>query len=94
MEKKLPVKPKYSQGAKVRVRTRGPVVDPELKKYENMRGTVVSTKEVVAYALQTSLPAESESAPMVLFAYSVELEHGFRVDDLFEFSLELVQPAD
>jgi hypothetical protein len=94
MEKKLAVKPKYSRGAKVRVRTRGPVVDPELKKYENMRGTVVSTKEVVAYAFQAGLLAEPENVPIILFAYSVELEQGFRVDDLFEFSLELVKTAD
>jgi hypothetical protein len=90
MEARLTAKPKYSRGAKVRVRNRGPLVDPELKKYENMRGTVVSSKEVVAYALQTGLSAESESVRTVLFVYSVELEQGFRVNDLFEYCLELM----
>ena len=53
---RLAARPKYSRGAKVRVITRGAVVDPELKKYENMRGTVVNSKEVVGYVLQMGLP--------------------------------------
>jgi hypothetical protein len=77
----------------VRVRTRGPLVDPELKKYENMRGTVIGWREVVGYMLQPGLAEEPETTQTAVVVYSVEMEHGFRLDDLFEFCLELAQSS-
>lgn len=93
MEKKLTATPKYSRGAKVRIRTAGRIIDPELKKYENVAGVVVSSREVVGYLVQPGLSGTSGSLRTALFVYSVETEQGRTLNDLFEYYLELEQSA-
>lgn len=87
------MKPRFSEGAKVRIKirdARGQVVYRELEKYENASGVVVSSKAVVAYFLlpMTVMERAQRDLPTTLLTYTVKLEEGVVLHDLTEYCLE------
>ncbi len=80
---------RYSQGSKVKVKTREgrrTALLEVVEKYENLTGTVVSSRGVVAFLLQSF--AEDNNQPTTLYMYTVELEDGATLYDVTEHHLE------
>jgi hypothetical protein len=89
------MKPKFSDGAKVKIKVRdatGQVVYRELEKYENASGVVVSSKTVIAYFLQpmTFEIWTQRDLPTTVLTYTVKLEEGVTLEDLTEYCLEQI----
>lgn len=87
------MQPKYSDGMKVRIRTKntqGQVIYRDLERYESMTGVILSSKAIIAYSLPSmTIPERApEDWPITLYMYTVKLEEGITLNDLIEYSLE------
>ena len=81
---------KYSEGAKVKIKVRyfiRQVWFTDLRKYENMTGTVLGSKDVVAYMLR-QITTSSGSIATTIPMYSIEMEDGTMLDDVADYYLE------
>ena len=85
---------KFSHGAKVKIKTRyfsTQIWSVDLKEYENMTGTIVDSKEVIAYIFQqiaTSGEINASTIPM----YSIAMEDGTVLHDIADYYLEESNP--
>ena len=86
------VQPKYSDGAKVKIRARTAVriMLPNLARYEDLSGKVLRSSEVVAFFLQSTEYASQflVGPESTLFMYTVELDEGPVLNDVTEYFLE------
>lgn len=85
--------PKFSDGTKVRIKTkdtRRQFVYREFERYENRAGVVLNSKSVVAYYLRPSTDVEKSNVERAttLRMYSVKLEEGITIHNLTEYYLE------
>jgi len=81
---------KYSEGAKVKIKARyfiRQVWFTDLIKYENMTGTVLGSKDVVAYMLQ-QISASGGNIATTIPMYSIEMEDGTMLYDVADYYLE------
>ena len=81
---------KFPYGAKVKIKTRyfnRLIWSIDLKRYENMTGTVLGSKKVFAYVSQ-QININGEITATTILMYSIEMEDGTILDDIADYYLQ------
>jgi hypothetical protein len=86
--------PKYSAGAKVRIKAHndvGRILDPKVQIYENMTGEVVDVKDIVAFIGEPWATAREANERIVIYHYTVRIDDQIVLHDVFEDCLEIIR---
>lgn len=85
--------PRYSTGAKVRIKARnkvGRILDPKVQLYENMTGEVVDAKDIVAFIGEPWATARGSNERIVIYHYTIRIDDQIVLHDVVEDYLEII----
>lgn len=88
------MRPRYSVGSKVRIRSKGPfssILDSKIRQYENMTGEIVDSTNVVAFIGSSWANPKDSSERVTIFHYTVRINDNITLHDVFEEFLEISQ---
>ena len=88
------MKPKFLTGTKVRIRARDKnsrLLHPDIDQYEDVIGTVLSSRSVVAFTVEPALKNVYAGTNIIttVYMYSIKVDNGTTLQDLMEDYLEV-----
>jgi hypothetical protein len=87
------MKPKYSAGSKVRIKSQGTparFLDAGILQYENMTGEVIESASVVAFMVGPGTGLQNTGGYTTVYHYTVKINEEITLHDILEDCLEIV----
>lgn len=87
------MKPKYSAGNKVRIKSQdflGRILDPNIHLYENMSGEIIESTNIVAFIGEPWANLKESGERFTIYHYSVRINDQVTLHDVLEDCLEKI----
>jgi hypothetical protein len=87
------MKPKYSKGSKVRIKSHdilGRVMDPKIHLYENMAGEIIESISIVGFIREPWSNLQDPDERITIYHYTVRIDDHVTLHDVLEDCLEMI----
>ncbi len=86
--------PKYAKGTRVRIKAHdllGSILDPDIKKFENMTGEILDSVNIVAFIRDPWAQIEGTDKRITIYHYTVRINEQITLYDVSEDCIEIMR---